>query len=61
VAKLLTTQKAGQKLNLSDDFIAFAVDWSLIPDDLPQMMLECGMTPERLKFWQSRGVLLPDE
>ena len=60
-AYLITTQKLTQKLNLSDDFIAFAVDWSLIPDDLPQMMLECGMTPERLKWWQSKGVLLPDE
>lgn len=58
-ASLLTHQQLFSKGKVSDDFIAFAVDWSMIPDDLAQMMRECGMTSHTLEKWQKFGLFLP--
>lgn len=62
VANLLTTNKLDGKVPVTPDFIAFAVDWSMAPEDaeLTEIMIECGMPAETLSKWQQRGLFLDE-
>jgi len=57
-ANILTTEKVFGKIPVSDDFFAYAVDWSMAPEDedLIQIFLECGMREEVLEQWRKRGI-----
>jgi hypothetical protein len=57
-AYILTTEKVFGKVPLSDDFFAYAVDWSLAPEDneLIQIFRECGMREEVLEQWRKREI-----
>ncbi|WP_118973525.1 hypothetical protein [Taibaiella koreensis] len=59
VAHWLTTEKLWGKVAVVPDFIAYAVDWSMTPDDeeLSILMKDCGMSAAALKKWQALGVL----
>lgn len=59
---LLTTERLWGKSALSEDFIAYPVDWSMAPDnnELIETMLKCGMRKETLEKWQQLGVFLPE-
>lgn len=56
VANLLTTQKAFGKAPVTDDFIAYAIDWSIAPENVTEIMRECGMSEEALERWKMLGV-----
>jgi hypothetical protein len=57
-AYILTTEKVFGKIPVSDDFFAYAVDWSLAPEDdeLIRIFRECGMKEEVLEQWRKRGI-----
>jgi hypothetical protein len=59
-ANILTTSKLDGKVAVSEDFIAFAIDWSMAPDDqeLAEIMLECGMSANTLLKWQEKGLFI---
>jgi hypothetical protein len=57
-AYILTAEKALGKVPVSDDFFAYAVDWSMAPEDeeLIRIFRECGMRKEVLEQWRKRGI-----
>lgn len=59
VAYLLTTEKLAGVIPLAPGFIAFAVDWSMVPDEdeLLEIMEDCGMSSATIAKWQKMGVL----
>lgn len=58
VAYILTTEKAFGKIPVSGDFFAYAVDWSMTPenDEVIRIFRECGMPEEQLEQWRARGI-----
>lgn len=58
VGYILTTTKIFGKVPVSDNFIAYAVDWSLAPenDTVVEIFRECGMTEKALEQWRKLGV-----
>ncbi|WP_212006144.1 hypothetical protein [Chitinophaga sp. HK235] len=57
----LTTQRLFGKIPVSDQFFAYAVDWSMCPQNLTEIMQACGMSDESLAYWGGRGLFMDDE
>lgn len=53
----LTTGKLDQKVTVSDQFIAYAVDWSLAPDEVDEILIACGMPEVQLNGWKEKGII----
>ncbi|HEY8954901.1 hypothetical protein [Chitinophaga sp.] len=53
----LTTNKLDRKVGVSDQFIAYAVDWSLTPDEVDEILTACGMPEVQLKGWKEKGII----
>lgn len=53
-SRLLTENKLNGKIPVSDDFIVFAVDWSMIPeaDEIEDVLLRCGADRSNIKEWK---------
>jgi hypothetical protein len=57
VAWLLTTNKLFNRLPVSDDFAAYAIDWESDMEEFERVLRECGVVPAVISAWQERGWL----
>jgi hypothetical protein len=57
VARYLTTGQLDKQVAVSDQFIAYAVDWSMAPENVGEILVDCGMPEVQLKDWEKRGIL----
>ncbi|SEW42498.1 hypothetical protein [Chitinophaga arvensicola] len=53
----LTTGRLNKQVAVSDQFIAYAVDWSMCPEDVGEILTACGMPAAQLNDWKKRGIL----
>jgi len=53
----LTTSQLNKQVAVSDEFIAYAVDWSMAPENVGEILVSCGMPEAQLQDWQKRGIL----
>lgn len=53
----LTTSQLNKQVAVSDGFIAYAVDWSMAPENVGEILVSCGMPEAQLKDWKKRGIL----
>jgi hypothetical protein len=51
-AKLLTENKLQGRISITDDFVAFPIDWTLT-EDLGELLLKCGAQKNKVKEWKS--------
>jgi hypothetical protein len=61
-ASLLTTNKLSGIVKVSNDFAAYAVDWSIeghSNEHFEEILLECGVKANVIKEWKKKGIL-PD-
>jgi hypothetical protein len=59
-AYLLTRNKLFGKVKVSDDFAAYAIDWSIEGHshaDLEEILLECGLGEDVIETWKQKGML----
>lgn len=56
-ALLLTQNKLNGKVPVSDDFVAYAIDWEMDDEPFDEILLECGQTPEIISAWKAQGLL----
>lgn len=56
-ALLLTKNKLDGKLPVSDDFVAYPIDWEMEGQDFEEILMECGQTPEVIRDWRAKGLL----
>jgi hypothetical protein len=56
-ALLLTQNKLNGKLPVSDDFVAYAIDWEMDGRKFEEILMECGQTPEIIQNWRAKGLL----
>ena len=58
-AELLTTYQLFGEIAVTDDFAAFAIDWSIeehSEEHFQEILLECGVEPAHLEFWRKKGL-----
>ncbi|MBO9730161.1 MAG: hypothetical protein J7623_16095 [Chitinophaga sp.] len=56
VGQLLTAGLVAAKLPVTEDFIAFAADWSMA-DDLAEVLKDGGMPEKQVANWRERGII----
>lgn len=59
-ARILTQSKLFGKVQVTEDFAAFAIDWSLEGHDdeeFEEILIECGVEVEVIKLWKQTGIL----
>ncbi|BAV07372.1 hypothetical protein [Filimonas lacunae] len=57
-ARLLTVNKLWNKVPVDKDFVAYAVDWSMGPNEegeMGKLLLTCGLPAETLRKWEREG------
>jgi hypothetical protein len=58
-AALLTTYQLFGEIAVTDDFAAYAIDWSIeghSDEHFQDILLECGVEPAHLEFWRQKGM-----
>jgi hypothetical protein len=58
-AFLLTRGKLDGKIAVSEDFVAYAIDWEGEGHDFEQILRECGQREEVIADWKKRGWIPP--
>ena len=53
----LPKNKLNGKVPVSDDFVAYAIDWEMDDEPFEEILLECGQTPEIIEEWKAQGLL----
>lgn len=59
-AALLTRSKLFGKMKVTDDFAAYAIDWSIEGHSdahFEEILLECGVEAGTIKIWKQKGIL----
>ncbi len=56
-AHILTTGKLNGKVPVSDDFVAYAVNWEGDTDRFAEVLRECGLAEDIIDDWTARGWL----
>ena len=56
-ALLLTQHKLDAKVAVSDDFVAYAIDWEMEGQQFEEILLECGQTSQIIEAWRAQGLL----
>ena len=54
-ASQLTSTKLKGTIPVTDDFIAFPIEWELEGDELKKILLKCGAPKENVKQWELYG------
>lgn len=54
-AARLVTQRAPGVIDVSPEFIAFAIDWEVEGHELAKILKQCGAPPAQLKAWKAQG------
>ncbi|SIO14386.1 hypothetical protein [Chitinophaga niabensis] len=60
-ARHLTRSKLFGKLQVTEDFAAYAIDWTIDgygDGEFEKILLECGVEPTIIKLWKHTGMLL---
>ncbi len=57
VSNILTTSKLEKKINVTDDFVAFPIDWELEGSELEKIIAQCGAEKKKIKEWKQLGWL----
>ncbi|SFD77581.1 hypothetical protein SAMN05518672_103170 [Chitinophaga sp. CF118] len=57
VAYLLTTNKLNNKIPVSNEFAAYAIDWESEMEEFEDILLECGLSGSVISSWKERGWL----
>lgn len=52
VAKILTLSGLDYKIKVTDDFIAFPIDWELEGRELGKILIQCGADKAKVKEWK---------
>jgi len=60
-AFLLTTGRLNGKIAVSEDFVAYAIDWELEGHAFEQILRECGQREEVIMDWKKRGWMYPSD
>lgn len=53
-ASLLTLNKLGQKITVSDDFVAYAIDWEMEGQEFEEILKECGQSSKIIQEWKAK-------
>lgn len=53
-ASILTLNKLDQKIAVSDDFVAYAIDWEMEGQEFEEILKECGQSPEIIEEWKAK-------
>ncbi|MBN9295519.1 MAG: hypothetical protein J0I41_00845 [Filimonas sp.] len=59
-ASLLNQTKLEGKIKVTDDFAAYAIDWSIeghSDKDFEEILLQCGVHTDTLHNWKQKGIL----
>jgi hypothetical protein len=56
-AARLVTEAAPAQVDTKNFFVAFAVDWEMEGDDLPNILQQCGASPEMMEGFRAHGWL----
>lgn len=59
-AYLLTKNALFGKVNVSDDFAAYAIDWSIeghSNESFEEILRECGVRADVIEIWKQKGIL----
>jgi hypothetical protein len=57
VAYLLTTGKMNNRIPVSDEFAAYAIDWESDMEEFEDILGECGVASSVIASWKDRGWL----
>jgi hypothetical protein len=57
VAYLLTTGKMNNRIPVSNEFAAYAIDWESDMEEFEDILLECGVASSVIAAWKDRGWL----
>jgi len=52
-ASILTLNRLDKKLAVSDDFVAYAIDWEMEGQEFEKILEECGQKPETIALWKT--------
>ena len=55
VAYLLTTKKLNNRIPVSDEFAAYAIDWESDMEEFEDILSECGVEGNVIASWKDRG------
>ncbi|MCW3106045.1 MAG: hypothetical protein JWQ09_551 [Segetibacter sp.] len=53
-ASILTRNKLEGRIKVSDDFVAFAIDWSIKHEGFAKILKDCGVKEETIKDWKKK-------
>jgi hypothetical protein len=59
-ARILTRTKISGKMNVTEDFAAYAIDWSIeghSDEDFEEILEECGVQAVVIAKWKQEGIL----
>jgi hypothetical protein len=60
-AFLLTTGRLNGKIEVSEDFVAYAIDWEGEGHAFEQILRDCGQKEDVIMEWKKKGWLYPTE
>ena len=60
-AYLLTRGRLNGKIAVSEDFVAYAIDWEVEGHEFEQILRECGQREEVIMDWKKRGWIRPPD
>jgi hypothetical protein len=55
--RLLTKGRLNGKIPVSDDFVAYPIEWMLESQEFDEILRECGQSEKVLSDWKERGWL----
>lgn len=53
-ASLLTFHKLNQKIAVTNDFVAYAIDWELEGQEFEEILKDCGQSPKIIEAWKAK-------
>ncbi|ASZ11951.1 hypothetical protein KTO58_15080 [Chitinophaga pendula] len=56
-ARILNENRWDGKVPLDEHFIAYAVDWSLAPEDIKEILKQSGAEPKAIAYYDTLGAL----